>query len=118
MIGERLKEIRKLKNLTQDELAKRLDVSPQDISAIERGQYALSAEKLQRLAKALGVTVGEIMNQKPPPPDPDEEEIKALLRGIPSESDKKKLLGIIRAWRDIVDKEEAAKTEEGDSEGK
>ena len=61
-IGERIRERRQELGLTQDELAKTLDVTPQHISAIETDKRAPSLDFLVRLAKMLKVTTDYLLS--------------------------------------------------------
>jgi len=56
-IGERIKQARKIRGMSQRELAKRVEVSAQAISKYEREINAPSSGVLLRLSKALGVGV-------------------------------------------------------------
>lgn len=60
--GKRIRELRALKGLTQEELAEAVGVSTDFISLIERGQRAPSFENLERLAEALGVNVAGLFD--------------------------------------------------------
>ena len=53
--GKRLKSIRLDKNLTQLELAEILDMSPNFIGMIERGERNTTVENVFKIARALGV---------------------------------------------------------------
>jgi transcriptional regulator with XRE-family HTH domain len=55
--ARRLKTLRNEKQLTQEELAKITGLSTSFISSLERGINAPSFETLERIAKALGVSV-------------------------------------------------------------
>ena len=59
--GKRVKEIRLKKAYSQGNLAKILDVHPSDISGIERGKRNMSLKNIERLAKALGVSIEELI---------------------------------------------------------
>ena len=59
--GKRVKKIRAEKKLSQGDLAKIVDVHPTDISGIERGKRNMSLKNIERLAKALGVSIEELM---------------------------------------------------------
>ena len=63
--GERLKQYRKAKNMTQQELADRLGVSNKSISRWESGSYP-DVATLGPLAKVLGVTVDDLLGETPP----------------------------------------------------
>jgi transcriptional regulator with XRE-family HTH domain len=59
--GKRVKEIRLRKGLSQGGLAKILGVHPTYISGIERGVRNMALKNIERLAKALGVPIEELM---------------------------------------------------------
>lgn len=57
-----IKALREAKDLNQVELAKKVDVSVAYISQLESGERTNpSLDVLKRLAKALGVPVGELL---------------------------------------------------------
>jgi transcriptional regulator with XRE-family HTH domain len=56
-----LKQLREERHLTQTELARRAKVTTGFISLMESGQRDPSLTVLRRLAKALGVTVAELV---------------------------------------------------------
>lgn len=60
--GQRIKRIRKLRGLTQPELAKKVNVSPQVISNWEREYTSISDDDLERLSKALNVSTDYIIH--------------------------------------------------------
>lgn len=60
--GKRMRQLRALKGLTQEELAEAVGVSTDFISLIERGQRAPSFENLERLAEALAVKVADLFS--------------------------------------------------------
>lgn len=62
IIGERLKQARIDKKLTQEKLAEKLDVSVTFLSRIERGSSFISLKRLNQICEILGVTEGEILN--------------------------------------------------------
>ncbi len=59
-LGAAVKEIRAVKAITQEELARRTDLHPTYISDIERGARNPSFFVLVRLADGLGSTLAEI----------------------------------------------------------
>ena len=61
-IGENIKRFRKEKELTQNELAKRVSLSRPHIASIESGKYSPSLATAESIADALGVNVAEILN--------------------------------------------------------
>jgi transcriptional regulator with XRE-family HTH domain len=58
---ERLKELRKLRALSQDELAEAAGIGRATLSRIERGETGAHGRTLRRLAEALGVSVEELV---------------------------------------------------------
>ena len=61
-IGQNIRTIRELKNLTQVYVARRMGISANAYSKIERGQTNISTERLQQVATALGTTAALILN--------------------------------------------------------
>ncbi len=58
--GKKVREIRLKKDMSQGDLAKILGVHPTYISGIERGMRNMALKNIERLAKALGVSVSEL----------------------------------------------------------
>lgn len=56
----KIKVFRAMQNITQAELAEKLNVTRQTINAIEAGKYAPSVELALRMSKLFGVSVNEI----------------------------------------------------------
>ncbi len=59
--GEVVRVERKRQNLTQEELAHRAGISAVFMSDIERGIENATLETIAKLAKALGVKIGELL---------------------------------------------------------
>lgn len=57
-VGQRIKKVRKEKNLTQEKLAENLEVSTVYISQVENGKTKLNLEMLVRIADLLGTDPG------------------------------------------------------------
>ena len=62
-IGAKLKELRVLKGLTQEELADRAELSKGFISQVERDLTSPSIATLLDILQCLGTTVGEFFNE-------------------------------------------------------
>jgi transcriptional regulator with XRE-family HTH domain len=58
LIGRRTRALRKKRGLTQEELAKRAEITRESLSRLEHGREA-GAYVLARLAKGLGVSLEE-----------------------------------------------------------
>ena len=56
----RIEEIRKARDVNQEDLAKALGVSRQTISSLENGRYNPSIELAYKLSKYFGMTIEEV----------------------------------------------------------
>lgn len=56
----RIEEIRKVRGINQEELAKALGVSRQTISSLENGRYNPSIELAYKLSKYFRMTIEEV----------------------------------------------------------
>ena len=64
-LGKRLSEVRRSRGLSQRELARRLEVSPATMSAVENGRTSITAARLTRVAEVLGAPVEELLAPAP-----------------------------------------------------
>lgn len=65
-IGKRIRKYRKLKNLSQEELAEKIDISTTHMSHIETGSTKLSLQVLVDLATVLEVNTDDLIFEKKP----------------------------------------------------
>ena len=63
MFGDRLKEIRKSKGLSQKDLAEKLNVTQQTISHFESGDKIPKIETMRRIAAALKIPASELFRE-------------------------------------------------------
>jgi transcriptional regulator with XRE-family HTH domain len=61
-IGEKIRHIRELKGLSQENLAKELEMSITAYGDIERGRTSPDLDRLDQIAKKLGVTLKNLMS--------------------------------------------------------
>lgn len=54
-LGAQVREIRRVRGLTQEALAEQLGVTPRYIAGVERGERNLTLDSVDALAKQLGV---------------------------------------------------------------
>jgi transcriptional regulator with XRE-family HTH domain len=54
-VGQKIRKVRELRNLTQESVAGSLGMTTSGYSRIERGEVKLSLERLEQIAQALGV---------------------------------------------------------------
>jgi transcriptional regulator with XRE-family HTH domain len=67
--GERLKEIRKAKKITQEELVRKTGFDLSQIGRIERGLINTSLSHILKIAECLGVSPSELLVFPPAKPD-------------------------------------------------
>ncbi len=63
-LGQRIRERRKSLDVTQEELARALKVTPQHISAIEKDRRVPSLSFVIRMAEELGVSIDYLVSGK------------------------------------------------------
>lgn len=90
---ERLKEARKFLNLSQEFVARQMNLSRPTISAIESGQRKVSAEELAKFSALYGVSTEELLHGKLP--ENVETEMFARAFSELSDSDKREIMGLI-----------------------
>ncbi|WP_053376059.1 helix-turn-helix domain-containing protein [Paenibacillus sp. FJAT-27812] len=56
LIGQRIRQLRKAKNLTQEELGEKADLQSQYIGGVERGERNISLETLEKIIVGLKMT--------------------------------------------------------------
>ena len=62
LLGKRIQEIRKSKNLTQETLAEMVNMDTSSISHIENGKFYPTAENLDKIIEVLQIKPSEIFN--------------------------------------------------------
>ena len=60
-LAMRLRQLRKVKELTQEDLARKAGVTLGYIARLETGRHDPKLSTLRKLAKALGVSVAELL---------------------------------------------------------
>jgi transcriptional regulator with XRE-family HTH domain len=60
LLGARIKEIRKLRGISQERLAEMVGLDPKFISKIEVGRSSPSLETIESTARALGVEIRDL----------------------------------------------------------
>lgn len=87
LFGKRLYNLRKERDMTQEELAQRLGVTNQSVSKWELGQCYPDIALLPELAEIFKVATDELLGVASPPDAPDRvaRQIRAVLAGTPKE---------------------------------
>jgi transcriptional regulator with XRE-family HTH domain len=102
--GQRIRALRLERGFSQVELARAMDVHQTNISAIERGQRALTIHQVLKLARALKVSTDQILTGKGSrKPSPNGQVDRRFLRRLQkidklSKRDQQSLLGTIDAF--------------------
>ena len=65
-IGQRMKQIRKEKRMTQEETADRAGVTAVSLSRWENGERNPTFQDVEKVARALGVTMEELTREQKP----------------------------------------------------
>lgn len=59
---EKIRELRESNNLTQEDIAKKISLSPQGYAKIERGETRLTLERLEQLADVFDIEIGKLIS--------------------------------------------------------
>ncbi len=98
LLGQRIRNIRKSKGLTQEKLAELINIETPSLSYLETGKYAPSIDTLQKLSEVLNVQPWEFYYFTQVSDEQKKEELKKAL------DDNPKLLNIIyKFYKSISD---------------
>jgi transcriptional regulator with XRE-family HTH domain len=99
LLGMRVREVRKLRGLSQEKLAEQVGVEPKQISRIEGGKSAPSLDTLEAIARSLQVEMKDLLDfQHLIPEERVEDQVVRLL----SMMDEKTKRVAIRMLRTLV----------------
>ena len=86
LLGERIREFRKEKGFTQEQLAELVGVEPRHISRIEGGYNSPSIERLAKISEALDVPIKDFFDfMHLNAPEERVKEIDELVKGMSEE---------------------------------
>lgn len=60
-LGGRIREVRRSKKMTQEQLAELADISPRTLQKLEAGQFSCLVSTLRRIRKGLGCLYDDIL---------------------------------------------------------
>jgi transcriptional regulator with XRE-family HTH domain len=104
VVGRRLRELRKLKGLSQEQMAELAGVNSKYYSEVERGKRNMTIKVIERIASNLGMSLGEVFrfptNQKLSPLG---EEVVALVISALKSKDERSLDKLKIFLTDILD---------------
>ncbi len=66
LVGRKIRQLRKERKLTQNDLAQRVGIQQSDLSRIERGEYRVSLDILFRMLAEFRVSVTEFFEESRP----------------------------------------------------
>lgn len=91
-LGQKIRNMRQRRGLTQEELAEKVDISQRTLSGIETGENFVTAETLDRLAEALDTTFEELFATNHYKEVPIlVHELDNIVKTLAEEADRKKL---------------------------
>lgn len=100
-LGQRIRELRTGRQMSQEELAFKSQISPAHLGQIERGLKNPTVDTVFKIASALDVSIAELFTETPIPPSSHNavlEKINAQLLYM-EEDEQKDILRVIRIFR-------------------
>ncbi|UCD84173.1 MAG: helix-turn-helix transcriptional regulator [Deltaproteobacteria bacterium] len=91
--GGKIRELRKMRGLTQEKLSEKADLHWKFIGEVERGDSDIKLGNIARIAKGLGIELNELLEYCFPKTarSEEEEEVAGLLMKLVWKRDKKKI---------------------------
>ncbi|MCH8618741.1 helix-turn-helix transcriptional regulator [Undibacterium sp. TS12] len=99
LVGQRVQILRKRKQLSQEELAGRIDIDTKSLSRLERGQHYPSLETLERIRVELDVDLKDFFNFDD---KPSAEELRDFLMRTASKADYPNLVKMADAVKTVL----------------
>ena len=100
LLGSRIKEIRKLRRLSQEELSEKINIDPKHLSRIEVGRGFPSLDTLKRLADVLNVDIKDFFEFSHKAPS--QKELKETLYSLLKEADEERMRKVVKIVKAIV----------------
>ncbi len=100
LLGARIKELRRMKGLTQDRLSEMVNIEPKHLSRIEVGNSYPSLDTLEKIAIALNSEMKDFFDFDHHGKSP--KEIKKNINALLDEADPNKLREALKVIRAIV----------------
>ena len=98
-LGQRLKEIRISKNISQSELSERAHLTQVQISKIETGKTRMMVGTFKRIVEALGVSADSVLMLEVPGDQAEKQsELESILEGCTT-SEKDSILKVVREMK-------------------
>lgn len=100
LVGRRIKELRKLRKLSQEKLAEMVGIAPRHLSSIETGRNFPSFVTLDKIMICLKIDLIDIVDC--PYMSYNINELREIIKGMIDEADELKLRLLLKIVRDIV----------------
>lgn len=100
VFGKKLATLRKEKDWTQGDIAKKISMSPRHISKYERGEVLPNAEALIKIAEILNVSVDSLLFDRESKIVIEDDDLKVALAAVSQmkDEDKNVIKALIRAY--------------------
>src|SRR2546426_5726578 len=95
LVGEKIRELRKARSLTQAELAGKIGIQQSDLCRMETGEYKVSLDTLFRILSIFGINIGEFFKEASGAADGGEDEVLTLWRRL-DERGREEVLDFLR----------------------
>lgn len=99
LIGVRIKELRKKRGLSQEQLSEKAEITPNYLSRVERGTENPTLDMFMKLANALEVEMWEMFDFGH---RGSRRDLKSILNKIAGEADEENLMLAIKVLRAII----------------
>lgn len=100
LLGGRIKELRKMKRLTQDQLSQKVNIDPKHLSRIEVGGSYPSLDTLERLASALQMELSAFFEFRHKVKGA--RELKEIINELIKDADEEKLRLAVKILRGVL----------------
>ena len=100
LLGVRIKELRKTRGLSQEQLSEKIDIDPKHLSRIESGRSFPSLDTLEKLANALQVEIKDFFEFAHEAKNT--RELKEMISNLLKEVDDERLRLAVKVLRALV----------------
>jgi transcriptional regulator with XRE-family HTH domain len=98
-LGARIKELRKAKRLSQEQLSDKINIDPKHLSRIEVGNSYPSLDTLDNISKALGIEMKDIFEFAH---EATSRQVKSEINKLVQEADDNDLKLVLKILRAII----------------
>jgi transcriptional regulator with XRE-family HTH domain len=93
LVGQRIRQLRKSRHLTQADLASRIGIAQSDLSRMENGEYKVGLDALFRILQVFELSMGEFFDEPAEKPEKaeaiptdDQSDVMSELQALPEAS--------------------------------